>query len=92
MSYGWLITKDHLPDVGRNATGVMGPRGILPKIAARLEQGEGIPFRMYDDDDELYFEGRLIGGSGLEPLDDYGTGDSGCTRIDLFANGKWSTV
>jgi hypothetical protein len=51
---------------------------------------------MYDDDDILYFVGRLICPSGnhtgFEPLDDFG--DSfGCTYIQyLNENDVWETL
>jgi hypothetical protein len=54
------------------------------------------PFRMYDDDDTLYYEGEgdfyNNNVTGFEPLDDYGMPNAGCTRIDWFENGKWNIL
>lgn len=46
-------------------------------------------FRLYDDDDELYFEGLSTSSSSFQPLDITGT-QYGCTIIKYFENGKWS--
>ena len=58
--------------------------------------GEGHKFRMYDDDGELYYTGLFIGDAdsedGFKPLDDFGEGNAGCTRIDYFEKGKWVTL
>jgi hypothetical protein len=52
---------------------------------------------MFDDDQELYYEGILIGDSedeteGFSPLDNYGSGGAGCTRIDYYRDGTWETL
>lgn len=48
-------------------------------------------FKMYDDDGELYYEGIIMCEPGSEsmfaPLDDFGAGNAGCTRID-YKDGK----
>lgn len=99
--YGWIIVKDYTEDDQElDDSGLTGPRFIDPEIGARLTRGEGRKFRMYDDDGELYYEGRIItnddGGSEIDfcPLDDFGMPNSGCTRIDyLGSDGKtWETL
>ena len=51
----------------------MGPRSITPAQIERLERGEGITFKMRDDDKELVYTGKIIGDfDGFEPLDDFG--------------------
>src|SRR3546814_2208380 len=72
--------KDHIadgeaePGTLLNAVGLVGPRDIAHEIETRLKAGEGEPFRLYDDDGELYYEGRIIGDhtgwDGFTPLDD----------------------
>lgn len=60
-----------------------------------LKAGEGQRFRMYDDDGELYYDGRIVGDyDGFEPLDDFGMPNVGCTNIRyLNANtGAWETL
>jgi hypothetical protein len=90
---GWMIDKD-CAEVGGKLP-VFGPRNISTETQEALKRGEGTPFRMYDDDNELYYEGFLFGNE-FGPLDDYGTPNAGCTRIDVFEkkDGKegWVTV
>ncbi len=86
--YGWVITRDYIDE--DRAVGVMGPRGCT--FAKEDIAANGVQFRMYDDDNELYYEGYLIGGEGFEPLDDYGTPSAGCTYIQYKEKGKWVTL
>ena len=60
--YGWIITKDWLAAEvdGDDEAGTLGPRDVHDSIVERLRRGEGARFRMYDDDGELYYEGRCI--------------------------------
>jgi hypothetical protein len=92
MPYGWLITKDHV--CNGEDDGVMGPRNISDELAALLRKGEGQEFRLYDDDDELYYAGKLIGDyDGLEPLDDWGYPNAGATYIMMKdENNDWKQV
>jgi hypothetical protein len=102
--YGWIIDIDHIPSEGAaegtnsNAKGMMGPRGINDDVAALLKLGSGREFRMYDDDAELYYTGRIIvrgdpcstgdmksdafGEEYFAPLDDFGMPNAGAVRID----------
>jgi hypothetical protein len=81
----WIIDKDLLamgkPGTFMNAVGVSGPHGY---------KGDGselfCKFLMYDDDGVLYYEGRAKE-VGFEPLDNFGTPNSGCTSIK-FLNPK----
>lgn len=72
--YGWLITKDRLADPGDepgtslNAVGVKGPSDITPELEARLDAGEGLRFKLYDDDGEHYYTGRLVADCELAPV------------------------
>jgi len=105
--YGWIIDKDLLypehQEGVHSGPGVIGPRNIHPDIEAQLLAGKGEKFRMFDDDDELYYEGRILHDEdrpeahfdcGFEPLDDYGTPNSGCTRIDYLnpKTNEWETL
>jgi len=94
MSYGWMITVDHIS--GGDETGVRGPCSIDAETLERLQKGEGHKFRMYDDDDELYYDGLFIGDASSEdgfiPLDDFGTPNAGATRIDYLEDGRWVTL
>lgn len=95
MAFNWIITKDHLaseltkPRVGCGCY----DRAIL--TAALMEQ---LPFhfRLYDDDDQLYYEGRsndCTSQAAFRPLD-WAVADSGCTRIDYSSDGgmAWETL
>lgn len=88
MAYGWIITRDLLHEDAtawhdengiRSAAGTMGPHGVR---FTKEEILKGKEFKMYDDDMNHYYEGRIVGDySGFEPLDDFGMPDSGCTSI-----------
>jgi hypothetical protein len=100
-TYGWTIDKDHLidqfPDIGKDEAGIRGPRDITPEIEAKLDAGEGHVFRMYDDDGELYYTGRLVGDKddeieGFAPLNDFGTPNAGAVRIDYKEGRSWATL
>lgn len=91
MPYGWIITRDYICNGDDND--VMGPHDIPEAIAAALFNGDGDKFRMYDDDGEHYYDGRIIGNyNGLEPLEDFGMPNAGCTEVKLWKDGKWMIV
>ncbi len=88
MNYCWKITEDFIATKGAkegtndNAKGMIGPSEADESL---LESPFRRKFRMYDDDNELYYEGIIAGNddfSGFEPLDDFGIPNAGCTRID----------
>lgn len=102
MSYAWIIDRDHLNEDSPLATGsdvgMMGPHDApewMTDVLARKTTGHvgGNPgahistFRMYDDDGELYYTGRMITDEGdteeacYGPLADYGMPGAGCTSI-----------
>ena len=83
-SYGWVITEDHVLYC-KSRVGVMGPRDC--KFSSDEIKSKGKKFAMHDDDGNLHFKGYLLGGSGFEPLDDFGMADTGCTRIKI--GGRW---
>ena len=83
----WVITKDHIDGF---------EHGAVDKLSDRAQEiiKSGTPFRLYDDDGELYYEGRFLmtdDHTGFEPLD-WAMGNDGCTEIKLFEKGKWSTL
>jgi len=92
----WIIDKDCFADkdakprTNSNAVGVAGPREY---------QGDGselkYKFRMMDDDGEIVYYGRCDScddDNAFGPLDDFGTPNYGCTRIDYLINGKWEML
>jgi len=69
VKYGWIITKDLLAEETLRTgegdgfvteVGVIGPSNIHPGLEARLANGEGLRFRMKDDDGEVMYEGRIV--------------------------------
>ena len=86
-AHGWVIDTDHIDgaDVGRQ-----GPRDMTPEVLARLEAGEGLTWRAYDDDGEHYYTGRLIvSGEDADedemtsPLFDYAMPGAGAVRLEV---------
>jgi len=112
LQYAWKIYTDHLAaKEGKDSTAVgcysVGgflnhptPPAPMAELLARIDAGEGHPFRLVDDDEIVYYEGRILvggdndlnelGGGGFEPLDEFGMPDSGCTFIEYKnAEGEW---
>lgn len=97
--YAWIIDVDHLVEgpSDRSDAGLTGPSVATAEQLAALASGEGLPFRILDDDGELYFTGRIIGGgpdaddtAAFGPLWDYGTPGAGATEIQYQdAAGRW---
>jgi hypothetical protein len=81
----WVIDADHLDT---NQTG----RGRGERVLCV------VPFRIYDDDGKLYFEGRMsertLDGSEELAFDvlSYYTAWAGATRLDYMKNGGWQTL
>ena len=89
--YAWTITKDSDND---EAVGTIGPNDATPEQVTSLNEGNGETFKMFDDDGELYYTGKIIGDyDGFEPLDDFGTPNAGATEIKYKnKEGKWETL
>jgi len=98
MKYGWIITEDKInTETGtKTRVGTLGPRNIAEDLAERLKKGEGVKFRMKDDDGEIYYIGNFLGDEdsedGFAPLDDFGQPDAGCTSIEYYKNEKWQVL
>lgn len=94
--YAWLITHDDLASADDpEDTDTTGPAGITETLEIALRRDD-IPrgftrsvFRMYDDDGNRYYRGRMLYKDDLEgtevqvfaPLKDFGLPHAGCTRI-----------
>lgn len=93
--YGWIITRDlAASDLVPSRVGTAGPRSLHANLHGRLQEGQGIRFRLRDGDGELIYEGRFLGDAnsedGFAPLDDFGEPDAGCTSIAYKRDGgKW---
>lgn len=110
----WIITKDKIadhedrmnyPEGGSNfhAVGMIGPRTASEEDVRRLRAGEGIKFRLKDDDGNVYYYGRRLEQSDadefefaeteLAPLDNFGSPNAGCTiQEEKNADGKWEAI
>lgn len=91
----WIITKDHLDGSNEdfNRTGY----GTIKSID-EIPADKRIPFKLYDDDNELYYTGIAETGAcdteeGFEPLD-WAMCDAGCTEIKYRnkTTGIWETL
>lgn len=49
------------------------------------------PFRLFDDDGELYYEGLSVENNSFEPLDEEQP-NSGVTEIHYFNDRKWELL
>lgn len=110
----FIITKDNVadaedrekyPEGGRNlhAINLIGPRNASAKDEARLKAGEGIKFRLKDDDGNIYYYGRRLeesdadedyyGENELAPLDCFGAPNAGAvTQEEKNSEGKWESI
>lgn len=106
----FIITKDNvhkslvdmIPDI-RNDVGTVGPRDATDADEARLKAGEGVKFRLLDDDGEIYYYGLRLeesdadetydGEPELAPLDCFGTPNAGAViQEEKNADGKWEAI
>lgn len=99
--YAWIITKDHLEGgPGDSDVGTAGPSRATEE-QVELARTQGRPFKIYDDDGELYYEGRCwsadqdngLGEEHFGPLQDFGTPNAGATEIKYKNDqGEWETL
>lgn len=106
INYGWLITKDWMPDesapegTNLNAKGMVGPRGIPDHIEEELRSGAGQRFRIIDEDDNKYYDGLVIAlddaiDDNGDPLTAFGAPNAGATTLLVKEdNGRpeWTVV
>ena len=84
----WTITKD-LVDDGKDVG--TSSRNYDVAKSDRVK----FPFRMLDDDGNLYYEGLsddCNSEKGFAPLDDFGVGNAGCTEIHYLSGGRWQQL
>lgn len=84
----WMITKDHVEN-GKNSGRIFGHvSGDSPEsVDERLPH----KFLLFDDDDELYYEGRSDDNdseAAFEPLD-WAENYAGCTYICYLRGRDW---
>lgn len=97
------LTHDHLDnkkgELGFTYAGFMrfwGGQNFGEYPSIKTEELEALPntkFRLYDDDDELYYSGWLKNDEGELLVQQFVLGwamaDSGCTYIKIEHNGEW---
>lgn len=110
----FIITRDYIaspedkaarPDGKSNlyAKGLIGPSCATEKDEERLRAGEGIKFRLLDDDRNVYYHGRRLEESEcddmydaepeLAPLDCFGMPNAGCCiQEEKNAEDKWEAI
>ena len=77
--YRWIVTRDYMADATGNRKGTEGPSNLDRSIT-----DNPVNWVCYDDDHNAVYAGTMWGDwEGFEPLDDFGTGDAGCTGIKL---------
>ena len=87
----WIITKDHI-DSGDNVNRCNIPYLTYLDMENKLTE----KFKIYDDDGELYYEGRSTNQSyenAFEPLD-WAMANAGATEIQYYNKdtNKWETL
>jgi len=97
--YAWVIDTDHLYDPtfsgDVNEEGMMGPSDMSDEQRKALESGKGHVFKMYDDDKELYYTGRIVADEMDEeacygPLGDFGMPNAGAVEIRYIGHKEWN--
>lgn len=87
FQYHWVITEDLISCGEFVGTSYLGYKNEVPTPT--------IPFRLKDDDGEIYYRGLANDAwteNAFSPLDDFGMPNDGCTEIEYFVDGVWSTL
>lgn len=82
----FIIDKDHINDGEYNGLTFGDTKGFEQFLTEK--------FKLYDDDGNLYYEGRASNQDdevAFEPLD-WAMADSGCTDIKYLYKGKWQSL
>lgn len=84
----WVITHEYIGE----------PQEVGVSSASGAPDGPSVAFKMFDDDDTLYYRGqadakRWTSEEGFEPLD-FGMMNAGCTSIQYLnpETKKWETL
>lgn len=80
----WIITKDHISEAGQTSAVGTRHRNLKPGEEDKCT----IPFKLFDDDGILYYEGLMTAKSAdsmqvFSPLHGWAMPDSGCTEIQV---------
>jgi len=110
----FIITKDNVASAedkaerpngksNLHAKNLVGPGSASERDEARLLAGEGVAFRLLDDDGNVYYYGRRLeesdadedyyGEPELAPLDCFGTPNAGAvSQEEKNREGKWKAI
>ena len=110
----FIITRDYVADEDDKAAhpngqsnlyakNLIGPGNASEEDERRLKAGQGIPFRLLDDDGNVYYHGRRLqtsdadedyyGEPELAPLDCFGRPNAGAvTQQEKNSDGKWESI
>lgn len=73
----WVITYDHgVCNDCEDAT--------QEQVDLLIKEGFTEPFRMFDDDGELYYSGYAKPDADFDPLNNFGMPNAGCTEIQYY--------
>lgn len=85
----WQIRVDHIGDgpegTNLNAVGVEGPGDLTP------DQAMPYQFKIYDDDENLYYEG-VCSDISRDPADDFGIPNAGAPHIEYLVDNQWQRI
>ena len=89
MENQWKITEDKINETIKTESGEYTFGTEINTTSGTFTMGVDLPvrFKMYDDDGELYLEGRMQI-EDFHPLDDLGTPSYGCTEIKTSIKGR----
>lgn len=91
--YGWVIDQVNPELFEDDEIGTLGPKDITAEAQELLSEQSGEKFKMFDDDGEWYYTGRIVGEyDGFEPLEDFGIPNAGATNIEYMVDGLWRTL
>ena len=85
----WFITKDHMTEKDGHSDVHKTNKG---KYGLSFDEFQTctIPFRIYDSDNILYYEGKAS--AVTKEILEWASYDAGATRIDFELNGIWNTI
>jgi len=87
VKIGWIIEKDHIARYCEDAEETY----LDGNIHGDYDPKESVAFKMYDDDRELYYSGRVTDNEYAEAQDallNWGMHYAGCTILKVYRNHK----
>lgn len=88
----WYISIDKICDGSDEGQFNCNFRDGVNTLERCKKMKNKVKFRMSDDDGEIYYYGYSNDSSSFDPLDDFGMPNAGCTDIEYYEDGKWSSL